>query len=583
VAGAGVSGLNVIATRSVSSDAYTGYLYTFKGVSTTAVALTLPSGLAGTKRMPSLISYRGFCYVAGLFNRLLMVLPNGKVCVAGLRAPSSAPTLAASGTGITGDAIVYLAFVMKDDAGQIIQISNLSKPSSTVSLANQGRGWSGIPTTSPDAHATHVWGFVSMDGALPRFCWERRLGDTATVTESIPTDQLLLMEAAPVDADGDLDIGARGVLDYASFGIMYHDRMVWVHPNYPGVIVSKLQEPYAVNSDPLRSRYPTRDGEQPTALGIDGDTLIVFCQRSWYAFDGWSENDFRMAKLPGNFGCLSHRSPKNLDGILYFHSEEGLCARINGRGVNVMSRTRREAYIRAVKANPEFYVDAQGMDSMDGLYRGLVPQPTASVKTRVWVSDYRVQSEDGEGQLWTTDDFMTRENDCIGMMQVPGGTAPVFVYGGADGKIRYEDATDGDDDADAAAGTYSGSKAGRVRFPHLYPNGQPGDAAHGRSFQALDLFAEHTGVAITGKVYAGDQNIVDTTQTPVSVEFPAREDSRYLGEATRRETVEECAGAGASVELTWTNAAASSATGVAIKLHGVGLLHGPGDRPPARA
>jgi hypothetical protein len=578
-------GLQFLATSEAASDVYTPRLYKLTGTSipATPASLTLPSGLSGTRRKPSIFPYRGSAYVCGFASRILRVLPNLTVNVSGLKAPSSAPTLATSGTGITGDAIAYIAYVQKDDSGQILQVSNLSKPSSTVTLTNQGRAWTALPTTSPDAHATHLWGFVSMDGALPRFCWERRLGDTSSVTESVPTATLLLSEAAPVDTDSDLDTGARGVLDYASVGVAYHDRAVYIVPGYPGIIVSKLFEPWAVNTDQLRSRYPTRDGEQPTALGIDGDTLIVFCQRSWYAFDGWSESDFRMAKLAGTYGCPAHRTPKNIDGVLYFMSEQGLCARSGGRGYNVMSRTRRETFIRAYRANPEFYSEAEACDSGDGLYRVLVPQSSASTKTRVWVADYRVQSEDGQGELWVTDDYMTRQNDAIGLMNLPGQTVPTFVYGGADGKLRYEDATDGDDDADASSGSYGGSKAGRVRFPHLYPGGQAGDSAHGRSFRALDLFAQHDDVALTGKVWAGDQNTTDTTRTPRTVTFPARSDTRVLGDATRRETIEEVAGAGVTVEVSWTSAAASSATGVAVKLHGIGLEHMPGDRPPVRA
>jgi hypothetical protein len=578
-----MSGLVVVATRSVSSNAYTGYLNTFLGTSSTPVPLTLPTGLLGTKRMPVIRGYRGRAYVSGLFNRILVVEPNGKVAVAGLRAPNAAPTVAASGTGITGSCRGYLAYVQRDDAGRILQISDLSKASSAVTLTNQGRAWTALPTTSPDAHATHLWGFTSMDGALPRFTWERRLGDTSSVTEALSTDDLLLMEAAPVDVDSDLDLGARGVLDYAAFGIPYHDRFVWVDPNYPGIIVSKLFEPYAVNRDPLRSKYPTRDGEQPTALGIDGDTLIVFGQRSWYAFDGWSENDFRMAKLPGNYGCPSPRAPVNIDGVLYFMSEQGLCARSGGRAYNVMSRTRRETFVRAYKANPEHFADAEGCDDGNGLYRVLVPQPNGSTKTRVFEADYRVQSEDGQGELWVTDSYMTRENDSIGMMIPPGQTAPVFVYGGADGKIRYEDATDGDDDGDVASGSYGGGKAGRVRLAHSYPNGQAGP--HGVSLDAVDLFAEHPNVAITVDVFAGDHNCTDTEQAaPFSESFPARSDTRNLAEATQRIEAEEVTGAGFTPEISWTGAAASSATGHAIKLHGLGLLYsGIGDRPPVRA
>jgi hypothetical protein len=562
-------------TRTDAATGATGRIYVLEGTTTTLTGrlLTLPATVAGVLRMPASFWYRGFVHVLGLFSRILRIALDGTVSVCGLQAPSTAPTLAASGTGLTGSYIGYISFAQEDAQGKILQQSGPSKGSSTFAAANQGRGWSGLPLVSPDAHATHIYGWVSVDGSTPFRVWRRRLGETATVTEKVPDETVEASEAAPVSsATGDFDINARGVLPYATAGVMYHDLPVMIDPTYPGVVIGERFEPWAFNSDEDRSRIRTRGGEQPIGLFIDDDldAVIVLCRRSAYILRGWDITDLEFKKFD-DFGTVSHQSIATHRKVTCFMSEQGPIA-YSGGSFRHVAKGSREAWIAHYVANLAAYDECSATFDTSGRYMLLVPMTTAP-KTRVWVGDVRAMLEMGQSEPWWSRDIRTRGDKFVGILMTDDDVVPVVVFGDENGELYAEDVTDADDAADAAtAGTYTGGKEMTVQFGHHFPTGPAGDD-EGHAFHDVSLFADHPNNNITGSFAAGDENAFDG-ETPKTHVYRRSTDARMTRRTTKAGATFGLSGKGLGRRYVVTNPLSVRLRGDAIRFTTVGA-HGP--------
>jgi hypothetical protein len=493
------------------------------GAVTTPTPLTVPTGVSATGYRPCFEFYQGTLYLCGLSSRILRIQPSGQVFIAGVRAPTAATVLSASGTGLTNISIGYLTFVHKDASGKTLQESNPSAASNTLTLANQGRAWT-LPTSSIDAAVTHVRCYVSIDGEVPGFVWERRIGDASTVTESVTTSiingNINSGLSLPVTSNSDVDPGARGVLGFAVVMKAWHDRMWYVDPYKPGVYFSKLTEPGAV--DTANDYIATRDGEQPIGLGIHGDNLIVFCTRSMYILSGFTEDDFSMEKLPTSTGCISHHSIVSIEGRLWFASETGVCVYAGGLPRNVMANSLRTDWIADYLSNAANMEACQAVDDPERKYRLLVDTGSGN-RAKEWVADYTVMTEGGQSEPLWSHRIRNRNDTCLGVMSTNGSLPPVCVTGSSDGYIRKPDSTNADDDSDTNA------KKVVIKTGHMVMADESGSLMHTRNFKQLEAYIVNPNDSVTVKVWVGDDDCSSASSTgnPVSKTISAVDDTTY--------------------------------------------------------
>jgi hypothetical protein len=527
-------------TTEATTGGYTGRVYT-QGSGTSTTQVTIPTGISGANSRPCMVPYRGNVYVVGGFSRPLVYTRFGTLHEAGIPAPNTAPTLAASGTGITASVIGYLTYVHK--IGDVVmQESNLSAASQTLSLTNQGIAWSALPTTCPNARVTHIRGYRSVDGATPRLAWERTLG-TTSVTDTMSTTVLANRTSAPVFEDGTVDVGARGVPPAASFAVMWHDRMWYVAPNSPGVFFSKLYEPESVDVD---SYIPTRDGEQPTGLGVLDDSLVVFYDTGCYSISGWGIADFNMEKVSTSLGCVSHHSIVNIQNTLFFASQQGVCGYSGSKPVNLMARSKREDWIADYEANPLAFENSAGADDMNGNYL-LLTVRTSSPKTIIYVGHYRAMTEEGSLEPYWTIDKRTREDYALGMLKATGQKRGKLAFASCDGYVRQEDATDDDDDSDSYA------KKLTIRTPHFFMGDQGGSVTHGRKYKALDLFVKNPNDAVVVKCFGGDDEAATAAAPQQTYTHPAVANTAYASQTSFYVPLNTVAGKGLTIQYEVTS------------------------------
>jgi hypothetical protein len=434
---------------------------------------------------PTFLQYRRRVYILGKFNPQMMVTEALTKHQMGIEPPTQAPVLAASGTGITGTCFGYTTFLHKLPNGVVVHESNPSPVSNTIALTNQGRAWSNIQTTSPNARVTHVRGYVSVNGASSRVAWERTVG-VSTVTEATAT--LALGEQLSI---------ARGVPPYAVFGELYHDRIWYVDgADRTKIWYSELEEPESVS--PLNF-FTTWDGDFVTGIKKTGDVLVIFTRGSAYALTGWDATDFTFRKISPSVGCISHHSIVDINGKLWFASQDGVFM-YNGQFHNMMKDMTtywRDAYL----SNTAVYENSIAADDKFWhTYKLLIPE---GGPVRYYVGHYRGVEPELEGDMGQPDwvfDIRDRNDYTMGFIRSGNSRRDEFYTGSCDGYVRKENVeADNDDDGD----TYQ--KAALVRFKHFLMDDAGGDITEGKRFDRLWTYVQSENGAWTLKMYGGDE------------------------------------------------------------------------------
>jgi len=471
-----------------------------------------PANLQGKRVRPILLRYRGRVYMFGFFSTPAMVTEARKVNIMGIPAPPAAPTLAVgtSSGGSTGLAIAYLTFVEKD-AGKVIHESNPSQPSATISLNGQGRAWTVLPTSSINPRVTHIRGYVSMDGALPAFAWERQIGVTS-VNENVLTGQLgerLPLFEGP-DNQFDVDPFARGVPPNGRYAEVYHDSM-WISGDFDfptRIYFSRLFEPESFNTTiKERGWLETLDGEAVTGLKRWGDLLFVGCLRAMYVIQGFSAGDYQIVKVQNYYGCISNASMQLVgpDSDLWGAGQEGVWM-YNGSFHDLMEEDLRGEWRDDYRANQINYEDCfAAEDRFSRTYQLVIPQDDES--TFKWVGHWVPVTMRGAAPWWVHD-IRTRQDNAIGSLIISNDDHyGELLTGSCDGFIRKENVQDDpDDDGD------SYQKALTLQTKHFFFGDQGGDDAHGRNFPALDVFLQNESTSVTLSAKAGDDSAqVSTT------------------------------------------------------------------------
>jgi hypothetical protein len=516
------------------------------------VEITLPAGVNAIDARISEADYRSRKYLVGGHTSNQVVDEHFRAHIQGIRAPNTVPTLAAAaGPGVTGSAVVAVAFWdQKTD-----EWSPLSGSSAAVSLTNQKRTTANIPTTSMDARVTHVGVWVSMDGGLFRLSTIRQLG-VSTITEGVAT--LNLGEAFPTT----FTAMPRGTVN-----AIYHERQaVAGNALNPDIVyVSSILYPERYEGLSFRTRH----GEPIVGMIPTRGILLVMTPTSAYSLRGYTDSDMRMELIDAEVGCLSHWGLKVIRGNAWVPNDQGVWL-FNGAFHQVL-RDRQQEWADAYAANKllfengfalhdkntftyRFYLG--GMNGAGDVPSELPAAPGGAVtKTLAWVADYRPTVPEISGTFiqpnWSYD-RMARRTDSAAMLATPGTKRADAYFGYCDGFVRYEDATDDDDDSDTYVkrlwirtkaydmGDPGNSKVRGKRFPDLwsyfesetcvsiaYFRGGDEEAWQGLTPNNSSFWFKDTMAAGYETFYADDENCAAVPRTVV-VHRPVKVSGRCL-------------------------------------------------------
>lgn len=478
---------------------------------------------------------------------------------AGLRAPDTVPTLTTTGTGITGNCILYLTYAMELPNGKKICESNPSKASAAISLTNNSRVSGNIPASPPDTHATHVYGYVGVDGVVPRLCWKRQIGAT-TVTENVPTATLAAQDSISHEPETGAVKFDRGVFPYCKFIEIYHERS-WLagDPTNPNrLYYSKLGE-----FESMEGYIDTRDGEKITGIKRRGDQLVVFCLNCAYDIQGFSGADFVMRKLSPSVGCLSHHSIVNINERLWF---------LNERGVYIYDGSFRFIMQDLRTYWKDFYTSNQAVvqdcaaedDRTHSVYKLLIPVSTG---TRYFVADYQeFDPELGSGASqprWSID-TRTRVDRAMGRVFDTSAKKTTFLCGSNDGYVRQENySTNYNDDSDTAA------NALEIQTKHYLMDDPGGDAQEGKTLRRAWTYVQSSNTGFKVDFIGGDESVIDKSSGDWSDTIAATGNTTHCAKTVHIHVPEKVSGRGFSFQVTATSPND-------LRFRGIGGIFGPG-------
>ena len=486
-----------------SGGAGAGQLDLFKMTEgdTTKTAVTLPDLITGSDTPPVFQMFNNRMYIAGAFSDILVFTEYEDAKKAGLTAPGTPPSVASSGSGsLVGPMRPFITFVDISDDGVDLVESNPVGGAQVTFSGGASRVWSDIPATGPD-RATHVRGYISAFGGIPRRVFTRVIG-TTSVTESMSTAFLAQQPALP--NDGSRVLYNRLPPPYCKYIFRAKRRMFYAgDPNHPSRIWwSEIDEPEAVGE---LSFEETRDGEPITGLARWNDQLLVFCDGATYELQGWTDGtdgippDLRLNKLITGPGCISHHSIVDINDRLWYADRDG--PRSYAGGFRYHGLAIRSAWRTDFNANESAYLRSQAVDDkFYNCYVLLVPKSSAFY----WIGHYLetdpVMGGGGRDPLWTNDK-RNRKDDSIASWLNADGSRDV-VFGGCDGYIRKEDSSDPDDDGDTLA------KQITLSLMRSY-----GDAGHdiegGKTLLSVFSMIESESYPWNLETWGGDETVLD--------------------------------------------------------------------------
>ncbi len=493
--------------------------------------MTLPTGVNTVNQKPSFAAFNGDGFsrlyiCGGHTDNIVMtehfqvlrqgIMPPTNPIVSGSGTGNSIGVAASSGTGITANSIYYVSWY--DNLHQ--RRSPLSGPSPTLSLANKNVVGTNLPTTCPDASATHIEVWRSDAGLTPRLVCRRSLGATG-FTDATPT--LSLGEAFDTDF---------GKFPRCRFNATWHDRQAMAGDDrYPDrLYFSVLNHPEEYSYFYLR----TRRGEKIVALCVVRDNLIVFGARSSYVVSGYTEDDIKMDILEPNIGCVTHHGIGMVHGYAFVPTHLGFYC-CTGSSMHWISQDFSETWMKAFKSEQAAYEAGWCVVDIDTkVYKFYCGSPAVSTidsimneKNVQWVldfSEFRAQSDGNFSQPDLMFDVKTRADSAMAQISVPGGKRAEIWAGGADGVLRVENSdSDRTDDSDTF------EKLSIIRLRHEFPNGPGGDEQDGSSFPTLWSFLESEDAAHTINLYVGDERAHLAYAPDFTITFPAGQTDILIG------------------------------------------------------
>lgn len=451
------------------------------------------------------------CYMAGNFTESLVLTDDYRLWTQGIPAPTAVPTVSLSGTGITANLICYLRWYDEDSG----EWSALSAPSSTLVAANQGVLWGSFPVP-PSARVTHISGWRSVDGGLPRLVWTRQIG-VVSVQESTALGDL-----------GEAAVDEFELFPRCRFNVIWHERQVMAgddeHPDT--IYLSLIGDFEKFGFLTLK----TKSGQAITGLLEVGGTLIVECRRAMEVVTGWTEDDLSIDIVQHGFGGVGHHAATKFHNYAMVWSNLGPYL-TDGSGWWPMYKEiktkwaeeyelRRTAYDLSFAAHDPvtgtvmLHVGPHSDVVISALPGGLeIVHPDT-----FWLADYSSVIPDVGGgyaqPFWGYDLADDLVFASAVPLTVPSGRRSDLYYGGCDGRIYRADPMS----LSGAEGVSPG--LARLRTGAMFFSDDGGDIAQGKKFVWIDMFVESEVDEWVLNLYGGDEHAfpaVDLTSNPAVV------------------------------------------------------------------
>lgn len=333
----------------------------------------------------------------------------------GMRAPDNVPDVVlAAGPGITSEVICYLrGFDAKTD-----EVSPLSAPSLTLSAANQSITYQNLGSVdvSNQPRWTHLEGWESRDGGLPRFVWRRQIGVT-TVTHAKSLGEL-----------GEAETTTWTKPPRCRYGVVWHGRYVLAGNDQNPTTIYLMEIGFPERWAGLTLSTKTR---QPiVGLKEINGRLLIFCPFATEVVSGWTEDDLRIDIQQPAIGCLSHHGLVETDGYLWIPTQEQPYL-TDGSSWFPMGGDMRLVWAEDCKNNRAAY-ESMYADHLpdEHVVRFYVREATsdilsiASAQNTFWVADYEttLPSEGGSmGQPRWSYDVYGESRSCAALMALPRG------------------------------------------------------------------------------------------------------------------------------------------------------------------
>lgn len=475
----------------------------------------LPSDAVAVNAQISWAGYQGVAYGVGGWTDNITFTGDFKLWTQGIDPPTVVPTVAVgAGPGITAGVICYLRYLDINTGER----SPLSSASPTISPANQSIDWTSLASaTSLNPRVTHIEGWRSVDGSLPRLVWSREVGVTA-VNEATAAGNL--GEAFTEDYDK---------FPRCRYNVVWHERQVMAgNDEHPDTIYfSLIGFPERRSSLTLR----TKSGHPVIGLVVVRDTLIVTCRAASEVISGFTEDDLQIQIAQPRIGALSHWSVQVIHGLAFIWADLGLYL-CDGSSWFYMGEDVQtefsESYLNNRAAYEKSFATHDPVTNVVQLHAPIT-NPAGTDTGYVWIADYNVVLPQQGGNYsqpsWSYDAYGGDVGGCAAVLAVPGGHRGDTYFGTkvgafAAGRIyRYDPATGPHQAADTWDLTHTISI---VHGADAYGD-QGGDTTHGKRFTEIDVFMTSEQNAWELEVLGGDEWIDeqgDTGDSAAAIQDP---------------------------------------------------------------
>lgn len=168
----------------------------------------------------------------------------------------------------------------------------------------------------PVYRASHLEGWVSVSGSLPRFVWRARIGTPGPIVESIAT---LALGEALVDSYEPMPTGA--------FSVIFNDRQVVA--GVPGHLDSVYLSDVGFLERHAGLVLRTDFGEPIVGLFCYGTYVVVLAAtddgESSYRLQGYTDEDYELRTLAAKSGGIGHHGNREIPGeIVVVPSSQGM-------------------------------------------------------------------------------------------------------------------------------------------------------------------------------------------------------------------------------------------------------------------
>lgn len=243
-------------------------LYTVNLSSGALTTLTLPTNVSLiTSRKPRFATLNQWTAMVNSPDQNLAIDPEGTVRPLTLRAPLHGPTVAASGTGLTGDYLFRVSFVVLNNEGELLSESPLGPPSAVFTAANQGLSLTDIPTSLDTISARRI--YRTLAGGSAYFHVADLNGNVTTALLNSTADTTVtLLPASPTS----LTMAPGGLPAIRLKAIVEWKSRLWAVADEPSLVdtvyISETNKVYA---------WPNTIVAFPT--GQDEEGIVAFAPR----------------------------------------------------------------------------------------------------------------------------------------------------------------------------------------------------------------------------------------------------------------------------------------------------------------